>query len=99
MAMGIIRLSPEQMNEKATEFDNRSEEFQSCVTKMRNMVTSLSEEWEGQSSRAFCEQFNELEQGFNKTVELIESIATQLREVSAAMVDTDSQISQKIGGR
>lgn len=99
MSMGNIRLSPEEMNQKATEFDNRSEEFQTCVTKMRNMVTSLSQEWEGQSSRAFVDQFNELEQGFNKTVELIESIATQLRQVSDAMVDADSQISQQIGGR
>ncbi len=99
MSMGNIRLSPEEMSQKATEFDNRSEEFQSCVTKMRNMVTALSQEWEGQSSRAFAEQFNDLETGFTKTVELIGDIATQLREVSAAMVDVDSQISQRIGGR
>lgn len=99
MTMGNIRLSPEEMHQKAKSFDERSEEFQNCVTTMRTMVTDLSHEWEGKSSAAFVDQFNDLEKGFKATVELIGDIATQLREVSKAMQDVDDQISQKIGVR
>lgn len=97
MSMGNIRLSPEEMQQKAKEFDQRSEEFQNCVATMRNMVTNLSHEWEGQSSAAFVDQFNDLEKGFKATVELIADIAQQLRSVSSEMVRVDEEISRQIG--
>lgn len=40
-----IKLSPEQMEAKAAEFNTRCEEFNQVVSTMRNMVTSLCDEW------------------------------------------------------
>ena len=48
-----IKLSPEQMEAKAAEFNTRCEEFNQVVSTMRNMVTSLCDEWAGHSSQAF----------------------------------------------
>ena len=42
-----IKLSPEQMEAKAAEFNTRCEEFNQVVSTMRNMVTSLCDEWAG----------------------------------------------------
>lgn len=64
---------------------------------MRNMVSSLCDEWAGQSSQAFYDQFASLEPSFNATSELIASIAQQLRDVSAAMQSIDQEIAGKIG--
>ena len=36
-----IKLSPEQMEQKAGEFNQRGEEFNQVVSNMRNMVSSL----------------------------------------------------------
>ena len=40
-----IKLSPEQMETKAAEFNTRCEEFNQVVSTMRNMVTALCDEW------------------------------------------------------
>lgn len=92
-----IRISPEQMETKANEFDARCEEFQQVVSTMRNMVTTLCDEWAGQSSQAFYDQFSALEPSFSATAELITSIAQQLRDVSASMQNIDREIAGKIG--
>lgn len=94
---GRLHLNPADMNEKAAQFDQRCEEFNSLVTTMGTMVADLTEEWEGQSSQSFYNQFEALKKGFGETAELITEIAAQLREVSMAMMTADEQISQKIG--
>lgn len=94
-----IKLNPAQMEEKAVEFLTRNGEFGDVVTRMRNMVTALCDEWEGQSSQAFSEQFNQLEPSFTATSNLIQSIAQQLRDVSGAMQDIDQEIAGKIGAK
>lgn len=92
-----IKLSPEQMEQKASEFNQRCEEFNQVVSHMRNMVSSLCDEWAGQSSQAFYDQFGSLEPSFTATSDLITSIAQQLRDVSAAMQNMDQEIAGKIG--
>lgn len=92
-----IKLSPEQMEQKAGEFDSRCEEFNQVVSNMKNMVTTLCDEWAGQSSQAFYDQFSDLEPSFAKTSELITNIAQQLRDVSSAMQSLDQEIAGKIG--
>ncbi|MFV0466355.1 MAG: WXG100 family type VII secretion target [Lachnospiraceae bacterium] len=92
-----IKLSPEQMEQKAGEFNQRCEDFNQVVSSMRTMVTTLCDEWAGQSSQAFYDQFGSLEPGFQATSELITSIAQQLRDVSAAMQSIDQEIAGKIG--
>lgn len=92
-----IKLSPEQMETKASEFDTRCEEFNQVVNTMRNMVTTLCDEWAGQSSQAFYDQFTDLEPSFKATSELITSIAIQLRDVSSIMQAVDREIASKMG--
>lgn len=92
-----IKLSPEQMEAKAAEFNMRCDEFNQVVRTMRNMVATLCDEWAGYSSQAFYDRFQSLEPGFTSTSELITSIAQQLRDVSAAMQGIDQEIAGKIG--
>jgi len=92
-----IKLSPEQMEQKAGEFNSRCEEFNGVVSNMRNMVASLCDEWAGHSSQAFSDQFASLEPSFKATSDLITDIAQQLRDVSAAMQSIDQEIAGKIG--
>lgn len=92
-----IKLSPEQMEQKAGEFNTRCDEFNQVVDTMRNMVTSLCEEWAGHSSQAFYDQFTALEPSFRATSELITSIAQQLRDVSSIMQNVDQEIAGKMG--
>lgn len=92
-----IKLSPEQMEQKASDFNARCEDFNQVVNTMSNMVSSLCDEWAGQSSQAFYDQFESLRPSFQATSELITSIAQQLRDVSSAMQSMDQEIASKIG--
>lgn len=94
---GNIHMSPQEMETEAAGFENDRDNFLDVVSSMRNRVTSLCSTWEGQSSESFNTQFGDLEPGFNATAELITDIATQLRNISLALQDADSQIAQKIG--
>ena len=93
-----IKLNPEQMEAKAAEFNARCEDFNQVVSNMRNMVTTLCEEWAGHSSHSFYDQFQSQEPSFTATSDLITSIAQQLRDVSSAMQSIDQEIAGKIGG-
>jgi len=93
-----IKLDPQEMEKKAQDFEERREDFETVVEKMKTMVTSLCEEWSGQSSDAFAEEFTSLEPSFQATSELITDIAQQLRDVSKAMQSMDQEIANKISG-
>lgn len=96
-ATGNIHMSPEQMETEALGFEKDKTEFETVVNSMQNRVTSLCETWEGASSQAFADQFEELRPSFNATSQLITDIAAQLRAISAALQDADSQIASKLG--
>lgn len=92
-----IKLSPEEMEQKAQDFNTRCEEFNQVVNQMDTMVTSLCDEWAGQSSQAFYDQFGSLKPSFQATSDLITSIAQQLRDVSSIMQSVDQEIASKMG--
>jgi WXG100 family type VII secretion target len=94
-----IQLDPSQMEKRAKEFETSKDEFDKVVESMKTLVTSLSEEWVGQSSSAFADQFIALEPSFSATSELIADIAQQLREISSAMQNMDQQIANKISAK
>lgn len=94
-----IRMSPEEMTQKAAEFDRSGEDFATVVNHMGTLVSNLCQEWAGQSSAAFEQQFEDLRPSFQQTEQLIQSIATQLREVSAAMQQADQDIASRVGVR
>lgn len=95
--MGNIHMSPEEMETEASGFESDRAAFEEVVNSMKNRVNALCETWEGASSEAFANQFTELEPGFTATSELITDIAAQLRSISAALLDADSQIASKLG--
>ena len=94
-----IRMSPEEMSHKATEVESSGEDFVAVVNRMSVLVKNLCEEWAGQSSAAFEQQFEDLRPSFQQTEQLIQSIATQLREVSQAMQQADQDIASRVGVR
>ncbi|MEG0314406.1 MAG: WXG100 family type VII secretion target [Erysipelotrichaceae bacterium] len=93
-----IRITPEQMNQKANAFRNEEQNFSGVVANMRNMVNQLPEEWEGQASQAFCQQFEGLEKSFRQTSDLILSIAQQMDQIADAVLSLDNDMSTKIKG-
>ena len=89
---GQIRISPEQMRGRATEYRTEAGRVEEVISKMDNLLKDLMSEWEGEASVAYMDKFNELRPGFVKARELINDIATALDNTAKSLEETDAAI-------
>lgn len=95
---GQIRLTPEDMRTRSNEYTQQSETFQEVITRMQQLLDQLQSEWEGASSQAFEQRFNDLKPSFQATKELIDEIAANLMSTANSLEQLDADIASKIGG-
>lgn len=94
---GQIRITPEQMNERANQYRAQADEFNMVITRMDSLLQSLQGEWEGAASEAYAARFMELRPSFVKTEELIREIALSLDQTALALMETDRSIAGAFG--
>ena len=92
---GQIRMTPEQMRQRAGEVRTQGDSFQEVITRMQGIINELQSEWEGQASRAFAEQFDRLRPAFDDMRQLIYDIGAQLD----ATANSVEQLDMDIAGR
>lgn len=96
---GTIRISPEEMRNRANQYQQKGQEFETLVQGMRQLLEALQQEWEGQSSQAFAQEFEDLEKNaFPKVKELIENIANTLKVTAQSLEEVDSQLAGQMRG-
>ena len=95
---GQIRITPEQMRTRASEFRTEGANFQDVISKMKNLIGILQEEWEGQASQGFAAQFAAMEPTFNNVRQLIDDIGQQLDSTASAVEQLDQEIASKFNG-
>lgn len=95
---GQIRITPEEMRARSGEYTRESETFQEVITNMERLLGQLQSEWEGASSQAFEQRFNDLKPSFIATKELIDEIATNLMTTANSLEELDADIASKIRG-
>lgn len=94
---GQIRLTPEQLREMAGRYGQKGGEIESIIGELDGMIAQLEGEWEGASSRAFANQYQDLKPSFVKMRELLEDIKNQLTQVAHSLESTDQSIASQIG--
>jgi len=92
---GQIRITPDQMRTRATEFRTEGQNFEDVITKMQNLINTLQEEWEGEASRKFAEQFDALRPSFVEVRNLIDHIGGQFDGTADALENLDREIASK----
>ena len=90
-----IRITPETMHSRGNEFTTAREEFNAVRDTMTKLIATLQEEWEGNASRKFAEQYESLSPAFNNMNDLIATIAQQCHDVADAMQTLDDDIASK----
>ena len=55
-----IRITPDQMRERATQYRNEADTVNGVIGKMDSLLQQLQGEWEGEASRAYGERFGQL---------------------------------------
>lgn len=92
---GQIRISPEQMRSKASQYRTQAEAIESTITKMDSLLSELQSEWEGSSSEAYAARFAEVRPGFVSAKELVCDIAQSLDSTANIMEETDTSIASQ----
>lgn len=92
-----IRMTPDQMDERAGQYDEQRDIVDGVITSMSNLLTQLQGEWTGKAAEAYAAKFEELKPGFEKARDLIHDIAQSLRQSAAAIRETDENIAAAYG--
>ena len=95
---GQIRITPDQMRDRANEYRTQAQNVEDVITQMDSLLNALQTEWEGESSRAFDERYQELRPGFVSAKELIDEIAAALDATANDLEGLDQQIAAQWRG-
>ena len=90
-----IRITPEQMRQRATDYRNEAEKVADVIRRMDNLLDQLKSEWEGSASEYYDARYKELKPGFQKAENLIREIATALDSTANIVEETDKDIANQ----
>lgn len=93
-----IRITPDQMRERANQYRAEAETVNSVISKMDNLLQQLQGEWEGAASESYAGRYQELRPGFVKAEELIREIAGALDSTAKIVEETDINIANQFRG-
>lgn len=95
----IIRMSPQEVREVASVYQNASVEIEHILTKITKTQMLLADQWQGMSFTAFEVQYNEIVPVVKNFSQLMSDISQQLISISQTLQDTDLQLSQQLSRR
>ena len=93
---GLIRVTPAELESMSSRYSKESRETEEQITRLNQMIQELQGVWEGESSKAFAEQYELLRPSFVEMQNLLADIATQLSAAGRALEDADRQIAGQI---
>lgn len=93
-----IRITPDQMRERANQYRVEADTVNGVIKKMDSLLQQLQNEWEGAASESYAERYAELKPGFMKAEELIREIAAALDATAKTVEDTDISIASQLKG-
>ncbi|KON90030.1 hypothetical protein AF332_26600 [Sporosarcina globispora] len=95
---GIIRVTPAELVDMATRYNGESGQVGEQISRLDSMISQLEGMWEGESSRAFAQQYETLKPSFIQMQQLMEDISAQLNSTARALEEADQQIASQIRG-
>lgn len=76
--MAQLRVTPEQLHGRASEYRAQGDEVQGVIDKLDSLINVLESEWEGNSATKYISQYSELRPSFVSMQELITNLAKEL---------------------
>ena len=90
-----IRITPDQMRERANQYRNEAEKVGDVIAQMDSLLSALQGEWEGSASESYAARYQELKPGFMKAQDLIVEIAAALDSTARIVEETDASIASQ----
>ena len=90
--MPMIRITPETLQGQAKELRGKKGQHDDIYQQMKQLVTSLSDEWQGETQKAFYDSFAQKEAFFRQFGEEIEKFAQFMEQAAEQMRTADEQL-------
>lgn len=90
--------NPEELRATAKQYGVESQEVLNQVDRLNRMISDLKGMWEGASSEAFADQYEQLKPSFIKMSDLLTDVSNQLDQTANTLESTDQDIASQIRG-
>jgi len=89
---GIQRFSPEQARGVARSISQKGQSALDIVNQLDREIKSVESWWQGDSVRAFVDEFNQLKPSLDKLVNCVQNISKQLDQVAQVKEQSERDI-------
>lgn len=87
-----IRISPEQMMSRVTEYRTQGQNVSEVIVALDNLVAALDGEWEGAGKDSYINRYKDLRRSFVAAEQLIEEIAEALTNTANFYAEADASV-------
>ncbi len=94
--MARISFSPEQARGVARSIKNKGDATKGVVEQLDREIKSVEGWWEGDSARAFVDEFNNLKPSLDKLVECVHNISMQLDKIAEIKEQSERDIASQL---
>lgn len=95
----VISFSPDQARGVATSISRKSSEADRLVKQLQKEIHAVSGWWQGESQKAFVDQFDGLMPSFNEMVKCVDEISKSLLKIAEIKQDAEAQMAKQLRGR
>ena len=88
--MGQLRVTPEQLMERAQEYNTQGEAVGEVIAALDNLISALENEWEGNKASKYISQYSELRPSFKSMEELVLDLSSTLKAIALGFEEADS---------
>ncbi len=94
--MARISFSPEQARGVARSIKNKGDAAKDIINQLDREIKSVEGWWEGESARAFVDEFNSLKPSLDKLVECVHNISMQLDKIAEIKEQSERDIASQL---
>lgn len=91
-----IKLSPQELRERANDFRNERDAMERSIGQMEKLIGSLENTWKGKASEGYAMRFRKLKPAFANAKDLMDELSHNLNESARILEETDQQIASKL---
>lgn len=98
--MAQIRMTPEELQTGAENISKLSEEISLNLTNLKQIVDTVTNNWEGAAQSSYVELFNQIHTEFEKTFPpTVLGLSQQMKAAADAIEQTDAEIAKAFSGK
>ncbi len=87
-----IRVTPERLEEIASQFSNRKDETETMIQNLKSTMVNLDSEWDGAAQQDFYTVWEEQIPVLQKAADQLGYISDELKRIAQAFRDVDEQV-------